>query len=86
MRDGPLREPRTWRVLILSSGEVPIEAKLADDRGKKTRAGQLVRMLDIPAARPCGVFDQAGPNGDAADLAKQCKLAATSAYGTAGTE
>jgi uncharacterized protein (DUF927 family) len=43
-------------------------------------------MLDIPAARGCGVFDHAGPDGDAAVFAKTCKLAAASAYGTAGPE
>jgi len=85
-RDGALIPPRSWRVLTISSGEVPIDAKLTEDRGRKTRAGQLVRMLDIPAARACGVFDHAGPDSDAASLAKQCKLAATSAYGTAGPE
>jgi uncharacterized protein (DUF927 family) len=88
MRDGALREPKTWRVLTISSGEVPIEAKLAEDCGKKTRAGQLVRMLDIPAdrGRGSGVFDHQGPDGDAADFAKRCKLAAVSSYGTAGPE
>jgi uncharacterized protein (DUF927 family) len=86
MRDGSLREPRSWRVLTISSGGVPIDAKLTEDRGRKTRAGQLIRMLDIPTARVCGVFDRAGPNGDAADLAKRCKLAAASAYGIAGPE
>jgi len=85
-RDGRLREPKTWRVLTISSGELPAEAKLSEDRGHKTRAGQLVRMLDIPAARACGVFDSVGPDGDAAKLAKAFKLGATSAYGTAGPE
>ena len=33
-----------------------------------------------------GVFDHAGPDGDAAAFAKRCKLAAASAYGTAGPE
>jgi putative DNA primase/helicase len=86
LRDGALREPRSWRVLTISSGELPVEAKLAEDRSKKTRGGQLVRMLDIPAARARGVFDHAGPDGDAAALAKTFKLAAVSAYGTAGPE
>jgi uncharacterized protein (DUF927 family) len=85
-RDGALREPRTWRVLTISSGEVPVEAKIAEDRGKRTRAGQSVRMLNIPAARACGVFDHSGPDGDAAAFANRCKLAAASAYGTAGPE
>src|SRR5262249_38456983 len=69
-RDGSLREPRSWRVLFISSGEVPVDAKLIEDRGRKSRAGQLVRMLDIPASRAFGVFDHAGPDGDAAAVAK----------------
>jgi uncharacterized protein (DUF927 family) len=84
--DGALRDPRSWRLLTIPSGEVPIDTKLAEDRGRKSRAGQLVRMLDIPAARAYGVFDHAGRDGDPADLAKQCKLAAASVYGTAGPE
>jgi putative DNA primase/helicase len=84
--DGALREPRTWRVLVVSSGEVPVDVKMAEDRGKKTRAGQLVRMLNIPAERAFGVFDHPGPDGDAASFAEQCKLAAATAYGTAGPE
>jgi uncharacterized protein (DUF927 family) len=87
-RDGSLRNPRSWRVMALSSGEIPIEAKLAEDRGRKARAGQFVRMLDIPADRGLGygVFDNAGPKGDAAELARSFKNAAVSAYGTAGPE
>jgi uncharacterized protein (DUF927 family) len=85
-RDGALRDPRTWRVLTISSGELPVDAKLTEDRGRKARAGQKVRMLDIPASRLCGVFDHAGPEGDAAVLANTCKLAAVSAYGSAGPE
>lgn len=87
-RDGSLREPKSWRVLILSTGEVPTETKLAEDRGRKARAGQLVRMLDIPADRGegFGAFDHGGPDGDAGALAKAFKHAAVSAYGTAGPE
>ena len=87
-RDGALREPRSWRVLTVSSGEVPVDAKLSEDRSRKSRAGQLVRMLDVPADRGCGfgVFDHARPGGHAAALAKACKGAAASAYGTAGPE
>jgi putative DNA primase/helicase len=87
-RDGSLRNPRNWRVLIISSGEIPIETKLSEDRARKTRAGQLVRMLDIPGDRGFGfgVFDNPGRTGDAAELATLFKQAAVSAYGTAGCE
>jgi uncharacterized protein (DUF927 family) len=85
-RDGSPREPKFWRLLYLSSGELPVEAKLAEASGRKARAGQLVRLLDVPAERGkgFGVFDNAGPEGDAATLAKAIKRAATTAYGTAG--
>jgi uncharacterized protein (DUF927 family) len=87
-RDGSLRDPRTWRLMFLSSGEVPIDVKLAEDRGRKTRAGQQVRMLNIAADRElgCGVFDNPGPDGNAVVLAKASKVASGSYYGTAGPE
>jgi uncharacterized protein (DUF927 family) len=87
-RDGSPREARSWRTLILSSGELPVEAKLVEAPGRKARAGQLVRMLDVTAERGAGVgaFDSGGPNGDAGALAKSIKLAAISAYGTAGPQ
>jgi putative DNA primase/helicase len=87
-RDGSLREPKSWRVLILSTGEVPIETKLLEERGRKARAGQLVRMLDIQADRHLGfgAFDHGGTDDDAGALANALKQAAISAYGTAGPE
>lgn len=85
-RDGSLREPKSWRVLLLSTGELPIERKLAEDKGRRAMAGQMVRLLDIPADRGFGhgAFDNAGPEGDAGKLSDAIKLAAQSSYGTAG--
>jgi putative DNA primase/helicase len=87
-RNGDIREPKTWRVLSLSSGESPLATKLAEDRGRQTRAGQLVRLLDIPADRGLryGVFDNAGSEDDAGKLADAFKAAAINSYGTAGPE
>jgi putative DNA primase/helicase len=85
-RDGAMREPKSWRVMVLSTGEITVDSKLAEDRARKPRAGQLVRMLDIPADRGFGVFDHAGADGDAGKLAKAFKQAALSAYGVAGPE
>ena len=86
-RDGSSREPKSWRVLVISSGEIPLEAKLAEGKGK-ARAGQLLRMLDIPADRGLGfgVFDNGGSEGDAGALARAIKSAASEAYGAAGPE
>ncbi len=47
-RDGSLSEPKSWRVIVISSGEIPLEAKLTEGKGK-ARAGQLIRILDVPA-------------------------------------
>ena len=85
-RDGAMREPKSWRVMVLSTGEITVASKLAEDRASKPRAGQLVRMLDIPADRGFGVFDHAGPDEDAGKLAKALKQSAISAYGVAGPE
>ena len=87
-RDGSLRESKGWRVQVLSTGEIPIEAKIGEDYGRKTRAraGQLVRLVDIPADRGLGfgAFDHAGGFDDAGKLADAIKDAAGSAFGTAG--
>lgn len=85
-RDGSLRKPKDWRVTILSSGEVPVDAKIDEERKGLVRAGQLVRVLDIPADRGLGfgVFDSAGGFSEAGKLADAIKDAAITAYGTAG--
>ena len=85
-RDGGLREPKSWRVMVLSSGELPIEAKLSEEKGQRARAGQMVRMLDVPVDRGFGygAFDSPGHDNDPANLAQLFKLASSRAYGTAG--
>jgi uncharacterized protein (DUF927 family) len=85
-RGGELREPKAWRVLPLSSGELPVDAKIDEDRGRKSRGGHLVRLLDIRADREFGfgAFDSSGSFPDAGKLADAIKEAAVSAYGTAG--
>ena len=52
------------------------------------RAGQHVRLIDIPAdaGGRFGVFDNAGADGDAQALADAIKAAAQNTYGTAGPE
>jgi len=86
-RDGSLSEPKSWRVSVVSSGEIPLETKLAEGKGK-ARAGQLLRMLDVPADRGLGfgAFDSGGSEGDAGALARAIKRAASKAYGVAGPE
>ena len=87
-RDATLRSSHTWRVMVVSSGEHPIEAKLNEDprRGARAHAGQLVRAVDIPVRGTHGVFDAfESEDVDPAAFADRCKTASTF-YGTAGPE
>lgn len=81
-RDTSLREVKNWRVPVVSTGEITVAQKISET-GKKAKAGQLVRMLDISADRGKGhgAFDH-----DGAATADALKKAAVEAYGTAGPE
>jgi len=83
--DASLREAKTWRVLTFSTGELQTSAKVAES-GRKVRAGQEVRMLNILIDRPEGLFDHAGATGNAGELAQSFKRAAGEHYGHAGPE
>lgn len=47
-RDGMAKPIATWRLVFLSTGEIGLAEKMAET-GKKTRAGQAVRVIEIPA-------------------------------------
>lgn len=47
-RDGSSREPKTWRGMLFSTGEVGISDHMQDEKNK-AKAGQLVRVIDLPA-------------------------------------
>jgi putative DNA primase/helicase len=83
-RDGSAKAPKTWRVMILSTGEVGISAKIQES-GRRARAGQEVRIIDLDAdaERGHGVFDHAGADG-AKRLADHLKKVASTYYGVAG--
>jgi len=87
-RDASLRDLMTWRVLILSTGEFPIEIKLGESAasrfgGGKHRGGQSVRLVDIKADRQLGAFDDVkGMTG--AEFVAESQREAMAHYGTAG--
>jgi putative DNA primase/helicase len=85
-RDGSMRTPAVWRIMVISTGEVSIAAKIEEDRSRRTRAGQQIRMLDIPADAGTGhgAFDSPGSERDAAHLADAIKVAAAKSHGVAG--
>ncbi|MNP08391.1 hypothetical protein D3C76_1004580 [compost metagenome] len=56
-RTGAARATRRWRVILFSSGELGLSAHMAEG-GKRSRAGQEIRLLDIPARRTFGAWDE----------------------------
>lgn len=85
-RSGASRPRRTWRLLFLSAGEIGLAEHMAE-AGKRTRAGQELRMVDIPAdaGAGLGIFESVpdGHEGPGA-FAQYLKRAAESTYGHAG--
>ncbi|HUW79871.1 MAG TPA: DUF927 domain-containing protein, partial [Acidocella sp.] len=85
-RTGAPRPVLAWRVLTLSSGELGLADHMAE-ADKKTRAGQEVRLADVPAdaGAGLGVFDSVDGHAEGgAGLAKALGLRARRCYGTAG--
>ena len=75
-RNGAAREVATWRILFLSTGELSLSDKIAET-GKRARAGQSVRVIDIPAdaGKGLGVFDTLHGFASGAALADQLRRA-----------
>jgi putative DNA primase/helicase len=84
-RDTSMRLPATWRTLFLSTGEVGLATRLADG-GEKARAGQQVRVVEMPANAGAGfgLFDMLNGFADGAALSEHLRLAADQYCGTAG--
>lgn len=79
--DGRLRKPASWRLVFLSSGEVGLSAHV-EEAGKKSKTGQGVRMVDIPADTGIhGLFENLHSRADGDALSRELKEAALSAYG-----
>ncbi|GDY13395.1 hypothetical protein LBMAG53_22730 [Planctomycetota bacterium] len=89
--DGGMRDPLTWRLLLLSTGEIGL-ADLAREAGKVTRAGADLRIADIPADAGAGLgawettHDTAGESSKArgAAFADRLDAACHRQHGTAG--
>jgi len=84
-RDGSPRDPRTWRVLVFSTGETGLEGHMREGK-KKVRAGQLARMIDIPAdaCKGFGCFENVHHLTNGADFADELDRRCNQYYGTAG--
>lgn len=83
-RNGGLRDPASWRILFLSSGEAGLSEHMAEGK-KKSKAGQEIRLLDIPADAGAGygMFENLHSYQSGAAFSKGLTEAACRHYGTA---
>src|SRR6267142_4755852 len=85
-REGLARPAAQWRLLFLSSGEVSLADKIAEEgRSRRATAGQAVRLIDLPAdaGAGLGLFEHLNGSESAERFARQIKQASTAHYGTA---
>ncbi len=82
-RTGSARAVTRWKCFVLSSGERTVSTTMQEG-GHRAKAGQAVRLLDIPAARKYGAWDDLHglPSGTA--FSDAIKLASVTHYGHAG--
>lgn len=74
----------SWRTLVLSSGEISLADKLAE-AGRRPKAGEAVRMLDIPATdQRFGAFDQLHGAQTPSRFADRLRQASDDHFGWAG--
>lgn len=83
-RDGHGRPRHSWRVMLISSGEIGLVEKLAEI-GQKAAAGIAVRVVEIPADAGSGqgLFEDLHGASSAAAFATQLKAATGEEFGTA---
>ena len=81
-RAGHARATARFRSLFLSSGEVGIADKNRE-AGRATRAGQEIRLADIPAdaGSGLGAFEHLHDEASASDFVRRLRTATTRCYG-----
>ncbi|MCX4156644.1 MULTISPECIES: DUF927 domain-containing protein [Paraburkholderia] len=79
------RKPYTWRILFMSTGEVPLQQHV-ESAGRTVRAGMDVRLLNIPADAGCGfgLFESLGGVDTSRALANHLNDAADEVFGAVG--
>lgn len=82
-RSGNARGVTRWRCSVLSSGERTVGTTMAEG-GHRIKAGQAVRLLDVPSARHFGAWDDLHGFPDGPAFSDAIKRAAATHHGHAG--
>ena len=80
-KDSGMKERRTWRILVLSTGEISSRQKIEEEGQRKSHGGQLLRLLDIPTHDEI-IVDTHGM--DAGSFVQKLKRDCGEHFGTAG--
>ncbi len=84
-RSGGARAVNQWRIAVLSNGERGVEESMLE-AGKVAKAGQAVRILNIPLFGKYGAFNELHDKKDGRELSDHLQTASTQYYGVAGIE
>ncbi|GJM17083.1 MAG: hypothetical protein DHS20C13_24100 [Thermodesulfobacteriota bacterium] len=82
-RTGGARSVNRWKSFVVSTGERTIGTTMAEG-GYRAKAGQSVRLLDIPAQREFGIYDNLHQFSTGAALSDKIKQVVAMHYGHAG--
>ncbi|WP_084153788.1 DUF927 domain-containing protein [Simplicispira psychrophila] len=82
-RSGAARAVARWRSSVLSTGERSITTTMAEG-GHRIKAGQTVRLLDVPAQRQYGAWDCLHQFASGTEFSDALKREAATHYGHAG--
>jgi len=83
--DGLAKPAASWRLLFLSAGEIGLADHMRES-GKRARAGQELRLADVPADAGAGhgIFEQLHGHSSGATLADSLIASSRVSYGTPG--
>jgi len=83
--DASLRDPLTWRLNFLSTGELTINDKIEESGKQRAMAGQAVRIIDLPIDGGTGenMFANLHEHADPASLSVALADVCSNSYGTA---
>lgn len=82
-RTGAARRVTRWRCFVVSTGEFTLATSMQEG-GYRVKAGQGVRLLDVPAARKYGCWDELHGLADGEQFSDAIKTAASKHFGHAG--
>lgn len=81
-QDGSAKNARSWRCMVLSTGEKGLADKIIEEGGR-VQAGQTVRLVDVPAdaGAGLGIFENIHGHDSPRAFADAIKNAAATNYG-----